>query len=271
MNIIKVNNFSLLHTLENGQFFSYEMIDDFYYINTLNNVFKIKQENNTLIYQGIGENSLIDFFSLDEDLNKQIDDFNDEYLKIALEKYWGMRLIRQDLWQCIIGFVCSSCSNIVKIKKNMKLISSTFGEKLILDGKEFYSFPKPGQIDDLEKLKDAKTGYRAEYIYEINKIVKENPGILNEIKSADYITSKKLLMSLPGIGPKVADCICLFGIGHKEAFPIDTWVKKVIEELYLKRKAKNLKEIEQFIEDYFDGHRGLKQQYLFHYMRNKID
>lgn len=269
MKKIIIENFSLMHTLDSGQFFSYELIDDFYYITTPDTIFKIKQENNTLLYEGIKEKKLIRFFSLDVNLKEHTDNFDDQYLLEALEKYRGLRIMRQDLWQCIIGFVCSSCSNIVKIKKNMRMICEFFGNTTIIDGKEFYTFPKPGEIDDIKKLRDAKTGYRAEYLSQIYEIIKNNPSILDDIKTADYKTSKKLLMSFPGIGPKVADCICLFGVGHNEAFPIDTWVKKIIEELYLKRKAKNIKEIEEFIENYFDGNRGLKQQYLFHHMRNK--
>ncbi|MCA9459827.1 MAG: hypothetical protein KC550_04735 [Nanoarchaeota archaeon] len=273
MNKLKVSDFSLKHTLECGQFFLYELEktakDNFYYVLHKNIYFKIKQESNTLIYENIDEKDLINFFSLELDLNTLTSDFNDEYLLIALEKYWGMRLIRQDLWQCMIGFVCSSASNIPKIKNNLKLISNFFGEEKYLNGKKYHTFPKPGGINDLEKLKEAKTGYRAKFIFEINNIIIENPNLLNEIKKADYKTSKKLLIELPGIGSKVADCICLFALGHKEAFPIDTWVKQIIEKLYLKREAKNLKEIENYIEKNFDGHKGLKQQYLFYYMRNK--
>ena len=151
----------------------------------------------------------------------------------------------------------------------MRLICEFFGERKKFKGQEYLTFPKQGNIDDMDKLVSAKTGYRAKYIYEINRIVKENPKILDEIEQMNYIDSKKKLMEFPGIGSKVADCICLFALGHEDAFPIDTWVKQVIEKLYLKRETKNMKEIEQFIEKKFSGHRGLKQQYLFHYMRNE--
>lgn len=272
MKHFQISDFSLEHTLDSGQFFMYEynIEDNFYYVVDLGNIFKVKQDidTQTLIYDGIEEKRLIEFFSLDINLKDFTLDFSDKHLLLALEKYWGLRLLRQDLWQCMIGFVCSSASNIPKIKKNLRLISQFFGEEYAIDDKIFYTFPSPGSINNLEKLIDAKTGYRAKYIFEINNIVKQNPSLLDEIKSMEYIDAKKELMKLPGIGSKVADCICLFGLGHKEAFPIDTWVIQIIEKLYLKRKAKNLKEIENFIKDFFQGHRGLKQQYLFHYMRN---
>ncbi|MCA9497391.1 MAG: hypothetical protein KC589_10710 [Nanoarchaeota archaeon] len=269
MEEILVLDFSLKYTLECGQYFLYELFEDgFYYVLYKNFYFKIKQKDNRLYFEGILKKDLIFFFSLDENLNELTSDFDDEHLLLALEKYWGMRLIRQDLWQCIIGFVCSSASNIPKIKNNLNLISKFFGNEKILEGKKYHTFPLAGEINDLIKLKEAKTGYRAKFIFEINNIILKNPNLLEKIENSDYITSKKLLMELPGIGSKVADCVCLFALGHKEAFPIDTWVKQIIEKLYLKRKAKNLKEIEDYIKGNFYGHKGLKQQYLFHYIRN---
>lgn len=266
MNEIRVKDFSLKHTIECGQFFMYELKDDFYYVISNENIFKVKQKDDILFYEGISERELVHFFSLDEDLKELTKDFDDEYLLIALEKYWGLRLIRQDLWQCIIGFVLSSASNIPKIKMSFNNICKEFGSKVVFDDEVFYTIPKLGSLNDLNKLKDCKCGYRAKFLFEINTILTKD--LLNEIKSSDYESSKKLLMTLPGIGSKVADCICLFSLGHKDAFPIDTWVKQIIEKLYLGRDAKNMKEIEEFISNYFNGHKGLKQQYLFHYMRN---
>jgi N-glycosylase/DNA lyase len=269
LKILQVKDFSLKETIESGQYFTYEFLDDFYYIVCRDKVFKVKQEKDLLLYFGIDEENLIDFFNLNLDLKKITMGFEDDkYLKIALDKYWGLRLINQDLWQCMIGFVCSSCSNIPKIKKNLYLICKFFGKKVEFDGKRFYTFPEEGKINDLEKLKEAKTGYRAEYIYEINKIVLENPELLEKIRKASYEDAKRMLMEFKGIGEKVADCICLFALGCFEAFPVDTWIKQVIEKLYLGRKAKSEREIREFACEYFRENKGLKQQYLFHYMRN---
>lgn len=260
MEKLKIKDFSLEHTLDSGQFFLYEKLEDYYLITQRNKVFKVKQEKNLLFYQGIEKKDLIHFFNLDLDLNQITIAFkDDQYILLALEKYWGLRLINQDLWQCIIGFVCSSASNIPKIKNNLRLISKYFTNN--------NTFPSPGEIDNLEKLKEAKTGYRAKYIFQINEMVKINSKMLDEIKNSNYKEAKELLMKFPGVGSKVADCICLFSLGHQEAFPIDTWVKQIIEKLYLKRKAKNLREIEEYIKDNFKGHKGLAQQYLFHYAR----
>lgn len=273
MKKIKITDFSLKHTLECGQFFYY-IFDEktyFYYIVNKNEIFKVKQEKDILFYEGISKEKLIYFFSLDIDLKEITKDFDqDKYLLLSLEKYFGMRLIRADFEQCLISFVCSSASNIPKIQKNIFLLSENFGKKHTFDSKTFYTFPNLEDINDIEKIKNSKTGFRSKYILEIAKFAKENKLFFENIKKANYEDSKKMLITLPGIGNKVADCISLFSLNHSEAFPIDTWVKQIIEQLYLKKDAKNLKEIEKYIQKKFTKNKGIKQQYLFHFARNNL-
>jgi N-glycosylase/DNA lyase len=269
MQTLATEDFSLKHTIESGQFFLFDKIDDFYYITHTNKIFKVKQEHNTLLYDNIKEKELKHFFNLNLNLKDATKDFDDEHLILALKKYWGLRLINQDLWQALIGFVCSQCSNIPKIKMNLKLICKYFGEKTIYDNHEFYTFPEPGSINDITKLKEAKTGYRAEYIYKINKLVKDT-NLLETLRQSSYKDAKQLLMTLPGIGSKVADCAILYGLKKEESFPIDTWIKQVIEQLYLKGNKTSIKQIEQFINEKFPTNKGLKQQYLFHWARHNL-
>ena len=246
MNSIKVENFCLKHTLESGQFFLYYLIDDFYYIVNSDIVFKVKQDGDKLYYDYISKEKLIYFFSLDIDYSKLYLEFEKEDLLFqSLQKYRGLRIIRQDLWQCLVSFVCSSCSNIAKITKNLELISKFFGKEVIVEGHLFYTFPKLGDLCCKDKLTLAKTGYRADYLFNINEILILNSKLLDEIRKSDYEEAKNLLMTLPGIGSKVADCICLFSLNHMQAFPVDTWVRQIVEKYYFKRPAKNLKEIEE--------------------------
>jgi len=273
MNQIKIKDFSLKHTMESGQFFLYEKKDDdFYYIIQNDNIFKIKQENNTLFYKGtknINKEFITHFFSLDEDLQEQTKTFEDKILTTALEKYWGLRHIKQDLWQCMIGFVCSSRSSIPKIQNNLKLISQTFGTKIEFDGKTFHTFPTYNQINNLEKLNQCKTGYRTRFIYSICHKLQKNDNLI-QIKQENYENSKKLLLEFLGIGEKVADCICLFALNHKESFPIDTWIHQIIKQLYLNKEETTIKEINKFIQTQFKKNKGLAQQYLFHYARHNL-
>lgn len=272
MKQIQLIDFDLKNTIESGQFFLYQILDDWYYIVQNDYIFKLKQEENILFYDGINidEKYIKNFLGINYNLDKLTYDFKyDPYLNLALNKYRGIRVQNLDLFQTIITFVCSAASNMSKIKTNLNLISKFFGTKVIYENKVFYTFPKPGSINDLEKLKEAKTGYRAKYIFQINQLLNKNPNLLEDIKNSNYKNAKQQLILLPGVGSKVANCICLFALNHKEVFPIDTWVKQIIEKLYLKKKAKNLKEIEEYIQNNFGENKGLKQQYLFHYFRNQ--
>lgn len=274
MKQIKIKDFDLKSTIESGQFFYFELIDDFYYIVENSRVIKIKQiDDLTLIYDGVNidENYIKNFFGLNDNLEEITSDFkNDKYLKLAKEKYFGIRSQNLDLFQTIISFICSSASNISKIKKNIRLISKTFGEKIEFDNITFFTFPTPDKINSLEKLIECKVGYRAKYILETCKIISKDKNLLENIKSFDYENAKKKLMMFPGVGSKVADCICLFALEKKEVFPIDTWVKQIIEKLYLKKEAKNLKEISDYIKNNFGENKGIKQQYLFHWARHNL-
>lgn len=257
---IKVKDFNLKHSVESGQIFNFENKDGGYLVKHSDQVFFVKQQGNNLFYEGNKE-FVINFLALNKDFSKiQAHLKKDPLTKKASEKYPGLRLLHQDLWECLISFVCSSASNIPKIKKNIKLMSENFGEKK----KGHYLFPKPGKINNLQTIKECKTGFRAKYIYEINKIVDKD--WLNKVKKADYKTAKEILTELPGVGEKIADCVCLFALQHKQSFPIDVWIKRVIEENYLKKES-NYKEIKEFAQKHFSPYQGYSQQYLYQWRR----
>lgn len=262
-------DFSLKDTMESGQFFYFYREENSYIIIERDNIFKVQQIDNLLYFKGTTEEKIRDFFQLDFNLNELYHPKLDAHAHLTLTTHRGLRLINQDLWQCIVGFVCSSAANIEKIKTNCRLIAHYFGEKIEFEGKSYYLFPNPGQINDITKLQLAKTGYRAQYIYAINKIVNQNPKLLEEIKQANQHQAMELLTTLPGIGTKIANCIVLFSLKHYEAFPIDTWVKKIFEKYYIGEKT-TIKQIEHHIENAFPKgtYRGYTQQYLFHYERN---
>jgi N-glycosylase/DNA lyase len=269
---IEVTNFSLEHTIECGQFFLYEknQEDGFYYVIENDKVFKIKQPTpDTLLYSGtpnVTQDYISNFFSIDEDLLQRTKTFTDPVLKEALEKYWGLRNIRQDLFQCMIGFVCSQRTSIPRIKNNLRLLCKIFGTPVEFEGKNYHTFPTPDQINNLELITECKTGYRAKFIYSISQSLQNNNN-LEQIKTQNYLESKNSLMDFSGIGIKVADCICLFALCHKESFPIDTWIIQIIQKLYLNNEERTIKEINKFIQIQFKENKGLAQQYLFHWAR----
>ena len=142
---------------------------------------------------------------------------------------------------------------------NLALITQNFGDR----GR----FPNPGELNDLELLKNCKVGFRAKYLYEMNKIVNEE--FLSSLSKLSYEEAKTKLVELPGVGEKIADCVLLFAYNKFEAFPVDTWMKKVMEELYLKKEAP-VKIISDFGRQKFGRYAGYAQQYLYHWRRNNI-
>lgn len=266
MKVYNCENFMLRETLYSGQFFNFKEISlNEFVISNSNFVFYVKQEGSLLFYDGIDENSLITFFGLDFDLSK-LDENEDIYFRKAFERFGGLRILKVDLFLTIISFICSAAANQGKIEKNIRLISQSFGR---YDEKfDYYFFPRPSEIDEYEKLIKCSVGYRAKYILETGKYISNNKDFLDELYVSDYKKAKQLLVRLPGVGSKVADCICLFALNHYEAFPVDTWIKKMIKSWY-GYESNSQKDLEDFIQKKFGSLGGYYQQYLFHLLRKE--
>ncbi len=268
MNAIQAKNFNLKHSLECGQFFRFKKIDDYYYVHSRDILFKVKQDGDKIYYKfadnkKIDEKEfLINFFRLNDNLNdieKEL--IKDKHLKVAFKKFKGLRLIKQDPWECAISYICSSAANIPKIQMNLNLLSEKFGKPIKLDDYKGFTFPLPGAINDLKKIKNCKVGFRARYILEANKNLKN----IDRLKEMSFSEARNELINNDGIGKKIADCICLFSLDKDEAFPVDTWVKKAMKGLY----GKDEKEIESFVSKKFGKNSGYAQQYLFYMIRER--
>ena len=256
MGTIIVEDFDLGHTLESGQVFRFSKDSEYYFVLVGGKKFNIKQVGSKLAFNGVDRKFVNSFFRLNEDYKLILKSINkDEHLDNAIKEYYGLRLMKQDPWENIVSFICSSCANIPKIRINLNLLSEFFGEKL----SNGYSFPVIGSLTDLEKLKEAKSGYRAKYLFEANKLVTQS--FIEEVKSLDYQSAKEKIKSIPGIGDKVADCILLFSFGFDQAFPVDTWVQKALVEKYGQKG--NMKSLQNFGQEYFGKYAGWAQQYLF--------
>ena len=192
----------------------------------------------------------------------------DPFIHRSIETFRGMRILNQEVWECLASFILSQNNNVPRIRGIIRTISVRFGEKITLDDSVDYSFPTPQALAEagVEALYDCRLGYRAPYLWAVSSAIAAGEFDLESLKSLSYAEAKRELMGLKGIGEKVADCICLFSLGHSQALPIDVWVKRIIEQLYLKRPA-SIREIREFAEDYFGAHLGYAQQYLFHYAR----
>jgi N-glycosylase/DNA lyase len=265
---IVVKNLNLQYTIESGQIFRWIYRDGWYYIGVGNRLLKIKQEGKKLIYYGkkINRAFLSSFFRLDDNYDDILSEINkDIFINEAIKKYYGLRILRQDPWECLVSFVCSSVSNIPKIKKNLFLISSMSGQQIQLDDYTNYNFPSAENLGNLKKLKLTKIGFRANYIQQLSKIVEKD--YFQKLRDKSYGDAKSELVKLPGVGEKIADCVLLFSMNRLEAFPVDVWIKRVMEDTYFNKRKSTNKKILQFAQSYFGEYAGYAQQFLYHYKR----
>lgn len=202
-----------------------------------------------------------DYFDLSQDYGvvKRKLARKDPVMKEAVKYGWGIRILKQEPWETIVSFIISANNNIPRIKKNIEDLARNFGEKkATYRGEDFYEVPSPQVLSTLteEDLACCRLGYRAGYLIKTARSICEE-GIRED-----------RLLSYCGVGPKVADCIKLFSMEGTRCFPVDTWVKKLMHELYgLPENDK--KAIEGFAREKFGENAGLAQQYLFYYMRDR--
>ena len=199
-----------------------------------------------------------DYFDLQTDyyaIEKSIYAFNDKHLIECFEKGAGIRILKQDLWEMIVSFMISQNNNIKRISNSIEKICNKAALPAI-ENQTAYRFPLPGEINEsLFEDTSLGLGYRVPYLIEIYKYGRENPGWLNELEAMSFDDAYKNLLSHLGIGPKVSNCICLFGLHHTEAFPIDTHIKQLLNKYYNGH----------FDTDKFPDSAGIIQQYLFYY------
>lgn len=266
MGKIKIDDFNLQCTLESGQIFRFNKINGWYYVNTRDKFFKVKQVKNEIEYHGVDQKFIVYFFSLDEEYTKILEEINnDHFINKAITEYRGLRLIKQDPWECLVSFICSSASNIPRIRSKLNSLSRFFGKNQLLDDCTSFSFPLPGTINDYAKIKEAKTGFRAKYIFETNNAIDYER--LNSLRSVSYQSAKDELKKFSGVGDKIADCILLFSLGFHQAFPVDTWIKKIMQLRYFNNKSVPNHTIREFGMNYFGRYAGYAQQYLFVFSR----
>ena len=179
----------------------------------------------------------------------------DAHLLEAFDCGCGIRILKQDLWEVIISFLISQNNNISRIKGSIEALSREAGVKVAGDSGE-YAFPGPSDLNpEIFKRVNMGLGYRVPYLKEMYEFASKHPEWLESLKTMSYTEARAELLKRKGIGPKVADCICLFGLHHIDAFPIDTHVKQLLAKYYP----------DGFDHEYFEGVAGVIQQYLFYY------
>jgi N-glycosylase/DNA lyase len=282
---LEVKAFCLDFTLCCGQVFRWNKIGEWWYGVANDQAFKVRQRQTTLEFTNVDLQFIKNYFALNEDLSKIAESINkDKYIEKALKKFWGLRLIRQDPWECLLSYICATCKNIPAIKNMLNNLARKYGQKITFDGVEFYTLPKPAKLANITEtdLMSCSLGYRAKYIVGTAKKMCQNNFELENLKKMPYSQAKKILMTFPGVGAKVADCVMLFSLDKLEAFPVDVWVKRVILNHYLNKLnpeiAKKLStneslnpsaynHLNEFGCNYFGKNAGYAQEYLYHYER----
>lgn len=223
----------------------------------------------------------LSYFDCDTDYPQIIQsiDPEDAYLRAAAHAGSGIRILRQDPWEMIITFVISQQKTIPHIRQLTQALCRRYGSPLKAKGSQedpLFAFPRPDQLAaaSLEELLDLKLGYRAKYIYQLSQDAYQERLDLTVLSSMDYPEAMKYLTGFYGIGKKVANCICLFGLHHIQAFPVDTWIEKILMRQYYQpkkyRRTPKTRLLDQLVQDNFgkyDGYAGVLQQYIFYYER----
>ena len=268
--LMNQNDFELAHIFECGQCFRWKKEDDGSYIGVIKNgIVCIKKEKDKIIVHSSldNEEEIKEYLDINTDYSKikLILQKDDESMKEAITYGRGIRILNQDPWEMLISYIISAANNIPRISKCIENISKSYGEKVIFNDKEYYLFPTPEMLSQatLEELRGLNLGFRDKYIYSATKLVFDGKVNLENIARMPYKAAKKELTKIPGVGEKVADCILLFSMKKKEAFPVDTWIKKVMGEIYI--DSQNIKKIAEYAENKFGEYAGIAQQYLFYY------
>lgn len=276
---INVEYFNLKYTLECGQCFRWKNVDNGTYVGIIRDrVIKIRQEGNKLYVKSDKDKNLEDvvreYFELDKDY-KAIEERIikvDEYVKKAVKNTSGLRHLKQDFFETIISYVISANNNIPRISKSVTEISRRFGKEIEFEGEKYYLFPRPEELSSvtIDEYRECGVGFRDKYIYNIVKKINSGEIDLEKMQQMDTSDLRALLLTLMGIGPKVADCILLFSCSKQEVFPIDVWVERVMKKLYFKDKEANKKEILKYADQNFGKDAGIIQQHLFYNIRENM-
>ncbi len=272
---IKNTDINLKDTITCGQIFRYYNEDDNSYTIILSDrVVNIKKENDSLIVKSNNEddleNIIRNYLDLDRDynlLNKKLKKV-DRTLENIIEYCKGFKIINQPKFECIISYIISANNGVPQIRNAVNNISEKYGKKIIFNGKDYYLFPTPDDLKNVnvEDYRNLKVGFRDKYIYEFVNKVNNKEIDLYSICNMDSETATKYLMENKGIGEKVSSCILLFSYSRLDVYPIDTWVKKFMKEKYNIEGVNNIK---NFTKEKYDKYTGLIIQYMFHYNRNK--
>lgn len=275
-------SFELRHIFDCGQCFRWNENEDKSYTGVIKQgVLNVQKQEEIITFKGMLNGDIKEiveeYFDLKRNYTKiKLELANvDKYLKNSIEYGSGIRILNQDLWETIISFIISANNNIPRIKGIIERISEKYGQKIEWNNKNYYTFPTPEELKSasIEDFRSLGLGFRDKRIYETTQSILNKEFDLDKIHDEkDTLKVRESLLTLSGVGPKVADCILLFStLKRFDVFPIDVWVRRVMNELYIKNEDENKvskKQIQELANQKFGELEGMAQQYLFYWKRD---
>ncbi|MBI2873014.1 MAG: DNA-3-methyladenine glycosylase 2 [Chloroflexi bacterium] len=259
-----------------GQAFRWVQEGDGWFIGVLdNNVVRLRAVKDGVEVESAPDGpealalALADYLRLDDDLPAIHRGLSaDAQVSAAIRKYPGLRLLRQDPWECLVSFICSSNSSIRQIGRTLERMAHAYGESRRLGALERHTFPSPERLASVGEtgLRALGAGFRAEYIAAAAQMVASGGLDVAGLRLRPYNEARAALLGVPGVGPKVAECVLLFSMDKLDAFPVDRWVRRALEEWYGVRRLKP-PELRAWALERFGPYAGYANQYLFHHRR----
>lgn len=273
---INVEDFDLAATLRSGQAFRWHDLAGGGFVGVIGDrVWRVKQDGNVLTWQTVPagnpaflENAARHYFGLDVELKHVVSTFpqDDAALQAAVRRHWGLRILRQEPWECLASFMASATKQIVQIRQIIELLTRRHGDRLTTRWGEFYSFPSTATVAGLteRELRDCKLGFRAPNLLKAARMARDGVVNLDQLPGKSHEEALCELMRLPGVGEKIGNCVLLFGCGFDNAFPVDVWVARALCRLYFGGDNKaGIRKARAFASRHFGPYAGWAQQYLF--------
>lgn len=280
--ILEDDDFDLELTMTCGQTFCWHRIEGtlyedgrphFYTFRNDKPIVVEEKDEGIVVRTEVSREEVEKALGLDRDLNKIFSSFpEDEKLEEARKELWGLRIIQDEFFPCLISYLCSPQMRIPRIKEMHNKMAENFGGTRTVDGIEMRRFPTQDELAEVseDELRDLGIGYRAKYIVETVKILQEEDFDADEVREMEYSDAREELKRLYGVGDKVADCVLLFSLGFYEAYPIDTWASQLIERQYPELYSEDYSKLSRRVREYFGEDAGYAQEYLFHAARKGI-
>ncbi len=274
---LRIQDYDLSATLDSGQAFGWTRLENHAWTGVIGYQWVRLSQSNDRIHAeaAIPQDDwswLVDYLQLDFDLKNAIDTFPpDPPLQAAARHYPGLHLLRQAPWTCLASFILSSTKQIVQIQQVYQLLCREYGNPVPTPPhfRQAHAFPTPQALANAGEpaLRQCRMGFRAKYLHQAASHIANGSINLESLRSLPLPIARRTLTTLPGVGPKIADCALLFSCDQPRAFPIDVWIARTLRKLYFKDQPVPLPKLQQFAEHHFGPFAGLAQQYLFHQAR----